>query len=220
MFSRLKERMTYANVASTAALVIAVGGGGVAVAASVVPHNSVGTRQVINNSLRSVDIKDDALKGFDINESTLGQVPDAVHANNADNANNANTANSASTASTANSVASGGITSPDVFGPGDLGIVRAYAWNNLINTNGTLSGNGYTYNRSGGSVTVTHNSAGNYTVTFTGLNLNGGNYQVSGYGGGSVWCKVSSWGANSAGVLCFNSAGAATDSLFTIAAID
>ena len=214
MFSRLRGQMTYANVASTLALMLVVGGGGVAVAASVVPRNSVGTRQIINNAVKSIDVRDNTLKGIDINESLLGQVPEAAHATNADNANNANTANSA------NTVANGAISSPDAFGTGELGVVRAYAWNNLINTNGTLSGNGYTYNRSGGSVTVTHNSAGNYTVTFTGLNLNGGNYQVSGYGPGANWCKVSSWGGSAAGVLCFNSAGAATDSLFTIAAIE
>lgn len=217
MFDKLKGKMTYANVASTLALLLVVGGGGVAVAASALPRNSVGTRQIINNAVKSIDVKNDTLKGIDINESLLGQVPSAVHA---DSAFNADTATNANSANTANSVANGAITSPDAFGTGDLGIVRGYAWNNLASTSGTLSGNGYTYNRSGGSVTITHNSAGNYTVTFTGLNLNGGNYQVSGYGGGAVWCKVASWGASSVGVLCYNSAGAPTDSLFTIAAID
>jgi len=220
MLSRLKERMTYANVASTMALVIAIGGGGAAVAAAMVPANSVGSKQIINNSVKSKDIKDNGVKGADVDETTLGQVPSAVSADSANTANSANSATTATTATTANGLSSGAITSPDVFGTGNLGIVRAYAWNNSASANANLTSNGYTYNRSGGAVNVVHNSAGNYTITFTGLNLNGGNVVVSGYGGGSTWCKVSSWGSTSVGVLCFNSAGAATDSLWTIAVTD
>lgn len=214
MLSNLRSRMTYANVASTLALVIAVGGGGAAVAAAKLPANSVGSKQVINNSLNSKDLKDDRVKGVDIDESTLGQVPSAANADNATNAGNA------ATATTANGLSSGAINDPNVFGTGNLGIVRAYAWNSSASANADLTSSTYTYNRSGGAVTVTHNSAGNYTINFAGLNLNGGNIVVSGYGGGANWCKVSSWGGSSVGVLCFNSAGAPTDSLWTIAATD
>ena len=214
MLTTLRSRMTYANVASTMALVIAIGGGGAAVAASVLPANSVGSKQIINDSVKSKDLKDNGVTGTDVNESTLGQVPSAA------NADNATTATSAGSASTANGLSSAAITNSNVFGTGDLGIVRGYAWNNSASSDATLSGNGYTYNRSGGAVTVAHNSAGNYTVTFAGLNINGGNVVVSGYGGGANWCKVSSWGSSSMGVLCFNSAGAPTDSLWTIAVTD
>ncbi|GAA3833516.1 hypothetical protein [Nocardioides panacisoli] len=228
MFSKLKGRMTYANVASTAALLIAIGGSGAAVAATLVPHNSVGSAQIINgsvkgrdihpnavgsiqakdNALTGTDVADDSLTGSDVDENSLGQVP------NANNANNANTA------TTANGLSSGAINSPSVFGTANLGIVRGYAWNNSASANADITNNGYTYNRSGGAVNVVHNSAGNYSITFTGLNLGGGNIVVSGYGGGAVWCKVGGWSSSTITVLCYNSAGTATDSDWTLAATD
>lgn len=199
MFSRLKTRMTYANVASTMALVVALGGGGAAVAASMAPANSVGTKQVVNNSLKSPDLKNDGVKGADVKESTLEQVPSAA---------------------SADGLASGAITNANAFSDNDLGVVRAYAWNNSASADATLTNNGYTYNRSGGAVTVVHNGAGSYTISFAGLGINGGNVTVSGYGGGANWCKVGGWSSSSVTVLCFDSAGAATDSLWTIAVTD
>jgi hypothetical protein len=182
MFSRLKSRMTYANIASTTALVIAIGGGGAAVAASMLPANSVGSRQIINNSVKSPDLKNGGVKGADL--------------------------------------AAGAIDRAGVFGTGDLGVVRAYAWNSSPNASADLTDNGYTYNRSGGAVTVTHNSAGNYTISFAGLNLDGGNVVVSGYGGTPTWCTVGSWSSSSVSVRCFDAAGAPVDSYWTIAASD
>jgi hypothetical protein len=174
MFSNLKARMSYANVASTIALVIAVGGSGVAVAATVIPLNSVGTKQIINGAVKAADV-------------------------------HARAVSSAKTQS-------GAIKSPRMFGAGNLGIVRAYAWNDSPSTNATLSGNGYTYNRSGGAVTVTHNSAGNYSIHFASLSLNGGNVVVSSYGGAPTWCTVGGWDTSNASVLCFDAAGDPTDS--------
>lgn len=218
MFSNLKDRMSYANVVSTAALVIAVVGGGTAVAASVVPANSVGSRQIINNAVKSIDIKDDSLTGTDILEGSLAQVPSAA---NADNATNALNASNATTAGTANNVAPNSITNSNAFGTGNLGIVRGYAWNSSPSANADLTNNGYTYNRSGGAVNVVHNAAGNYTITFTGLNIGGGNVVVSAYGGANaVWCKSGGWGSSTMTVYCFNAAGALTDSSWTIAVTD
>jgi hypothetical protein len=205
MLNRIKGRATYANVASTVALVIAVAGGGAAAASSLVPKNSVKSPQIVNNTVKSVDVKDGSLGGVDIDETSLGQVPDAAHADTAD---------------TADGVSGGAINDPGAFGAGDLGIVRAYAWNSLVNTDGPLTGNGYTYNRSGGAVSVDHLGVGSYNVTFEGLNLSGGHFQVSSYGVGATWCKVGGWGGSSVTVLCFNGAGAPADSLFTVAAVD
>lgn len=182
MFSSLTSRMTYANVASTTALVIAIGGGGAAVAASLAPANSVGSRQLIDNSVKSVDLKNGGVTGSDLKN--------------------------------------GAINRPGLFGTGDLGVVRAYAWNSSPNASADLTDNGYTYNRSGGPVNVTHNSAGNYTINFAGLNLNGGNVVVSGYGGTPTWCTVGGWGASSVNVTCFDAAGAPADSYWTISASD
>ena len=66
MFSRLKARMTYANVASTMAVVIAIGGGGAAVAAGTAPANSVASRQIVNNSVKSIDLKNGGVRGTDL----------------------------------------------------------------------------------------------------------------------------------------------------------
>lgn len=64
MAERLRSRLTYANVMATIAVFLALGGGAYAVA---LKRNSVGSKQ----------IKPDAVKGVDANESTFGKVPDA-----------------------------------------------------------------------------------------------------------------------------------------------
>jgi hypothetical protein len=64
-----RPRLSYANVTATFALVLATSG--VGYAAVSVPRNSVGSPQVINNSLTGTDIK----------EGTLGKVPNAAKLN-------------------------------------------------------------------------------------------------------------------------------------------
>lgn len=76
----IKRHLSYANIAATTALVVAVGGGGAAVAASVA-KNSVGSPQIRNGQVKTVDlgknavtgakVKHDSLTGADIKESTL-----------------------------------------------------------------------------------------------------------------------------------------------------
>jgi hypothetical protein len=96
---RLHRHITYANVASTLALVFAMGGGGVYAASKIgggqiekgaisspqiknkqvrrqdIAGGSINTRKVSNNSLTGKDIDDDSLTGHDIQESSLGLVP-------------------------------------------------------------------------------------------------------------------------------------------------
>jgi hypothetical protein len=75
MLENLKDKLTYANVASTAALCIALAGGGAAAAAALVPHNSVGSRQIINDSVKSIDIKNGAgVKAQDFTTGSVGVV--------------------------------------------------------------------------------------------------------------------------------------------------
>ena len=67
---KLKERLTFANVSvSVLALFIALGGG--AYAASRIPKNSVGTRQLKNNFVNSAKVADQSLTGSDIQSSSL-----------------------------------------------------------------------------------------------------------------------------------------------------
>jgi hypothetical protein len=95
MFSRLRSRLTYANVTATLALFLAVTGG-TAFAVTAIDDNSVRTNHIVNDEVRSGDVRDDtltngglaspdirpnALTGSDVNESTLGSVPNANRLN-------------------------------------------------------------------------------------------------------------------------------------------
>ena len=59
----------YANVASTLALVVALGG--TSYAAVAIPKNSVGSPQIINSSVKSKDVKNGSLKGVDFKAGEL-----------------------------------------------------------------------------------------------------------------------------------------------------
>jgi hypothetical protein len=91
---RLRPWITYANVASTLALVLALGGGAVYAASQIgakqIRKGAVRSRQIGNKQVRRQDIaggainsrkvSNDTLKGKDIQESTLGLVPQAQDA--------------------------------------------------------------------------------------------------------------------------------------------
>jgi len=82
----VRRHLTFANVASATALVVAVGGvGGLAVAdgsAARLAKNSVKSKQIKDGAIKGVDLKDGAVTGADVDESTLGQVPSASTAAN------------------------------------------------------------------------------------------------------------------------------------------
>ncbi len=65
--------------------------GGSALAATLAA-NSVTSKQVKNGSLKGKDLKANTITGTQVNEASLGQVPDAANATNATNATNANNA--------------------------------------------------------------------------------------------------------------------------------
>jgi hypothetical protein len=99
---RFVPRLTYANVVATLALVIAVGGAS-AFAASKLPKNSVGTKQIKKEAITAVKIKNGAVTGAKVQMSSLGTVPtasNAAHASSADNAANAVNADNALNAQT------------------------------------------------------------------------------------------------------------------------
>ena len=65
MLAKLRQRLTYANVVATLALFLALGG--VAYAGA-----TIGSADVINESLRSVDLEDDAaVRSSDVRDDTL-----------------------------------------------------------------------------------------------------------------------------------------------------
>jgi hypothetical protein len=79
---RVRQHVTYANVMSTIAVFMAIGG--VAWAATTLPPNSVGTPQlkanavtspkIKNSQVTSLDAKNDSFTGADIKEATLAKV--------------------------------------------------------------------------------------------------------------------------------------------------
>lgn len=95
----LRRHVTYANVASTLALVLALGGGGVYAAEKIgggeikngavsspqiknrqvrrqdIAGGAINGRKVSNQSLTGKDVDDDSLTGHDIEESSLALVP-------------------------------------------------------------------------------------------------------------------------------------------------
>jgi hypothetical protein len=82
-------RISYANVASTLALVLALGSGSAYAAAHVhLAKNSVTTKQIKNGTIKAADlkkatltgaqIKDGSLTGADIAAGSLGKVPEAA----------------------------------------------------------------------------------------------------------------------------------------------
>jgi hypothetical protein len=112
MINAIRGRASYANVMSTIAVVLALGGG--AYAAS-----KTSSKQIKNNTIKSIDQKDrkavqgvdvalDSLTGTEILESSLSQVSQATSATNAKNAENAESAEEAIFANVANSATRAG----------------------------------------------------------------------------------------------------------------
>lgn len=87
----IRSRLTYANITATLALFIALGGG--AYAATVLPANSVGPRQlkknaverskIKNSAVDSAKVRNESLTGLDVNEGSLAKVAAAAAADNA-----------------------------------------------------------------------------------------------------------------------------------------
>jgi hypothetical protein len=93
MLSSLRKHLSYSNVTATAALFVALGGTSYAVIhvdSRAVVDNSLRSKDVRNNSLRSRDVRDRSLHARDlrpnglgggvVKESALGQVPRAADA--------------------------------------------------------------------------------------------------------------------------------------------
>ena len=96
MRAALRGRLTYANVMATVAVFVALGGS--SYAALSLPKKSVGTKQLKRNAVTSSKVRNGAITGVDVNESSFGQVPSAATAANATNATNAGHATNADNA--------------------------------------------------------------------------------------------------------------------------
>jgi hypothetical protein len=94
---RIRQHLSYANVMSTIAVVLALGGA-TAFAASTLSRNSVGTKQLRKDAVTGAKVKDGSLSGSDIDTASLGEVPAARRAKAADQAEKADKAERAASA--------------------------------------------------------------------------------------------------------------------------
>jgi hypothetical protein len=195
-----KSRFTYANVASTLALIIAVGGGGAAVAA--VAANSVGSAAIIDGAVKNAEVANNAVKGAEVADGSL----------------------------TGSDLKNGSVSGTDVqdgsigrsdFTSSTAGIVRGYAWmdqpGTVLGVQSTLQ-NDYLYNPKG-TVKVTRTAVGEYDVAFGGLNFDPGHVVVTPYGDAATTCSVDNWEAGTVAVNCFDAAGAPVNSEFNVTVI-
>jgi hypothetical protein len=110
MAGRLRSRLTYANVASTIAMVAALGTGGAYAA------NTIGSADVIDESLLSQDIKDGDVKTSDLKNSSVTSLKiNNGSVLNAEIANDAVTAGKIADGAVGNAdVADNAVTSPKI----------------------------------------------------------------------------------------------------------
>ena len=72
-YEAIRERLTYANVVATLALFLALGG--VGIAATKLPKNSVGTKQMKKGAVTGAKVKKHTLTGNNINLTSSGPSP-------------------------------------------------------------------------------------------------------------------------------------------------
>ena len=77
----------------------------------------------------------------------------------------------------------------------------------------------YSFNSSGGAITAARSAIGVYSVTFSGLGGGGGHVQVTAYST-AAYCRTDGWSSPGTDVVifvaCFDSLGAAVDSLYDV----
>jgi hypothetical protein len=99
---QIRKRVTYANVMSSIAVFLVLGGAsayaakkigsneikGNSITTGKLKKNAVTASKIKQNSITTAKIKNGAVTGAKVNVGTLGTVPNATHATNADNATN------------------------------------------------------------------------------------------------------------------------------------
>jgi len=104
------------------------------------------------------------------------------------------------------------IVSPDGTHPGTL---TGYAWAYQPSTASYALTGAYLFNDAGSGATISRSAVGTYVVTFPSLGADG-DVQVTAYGAGSSYCKVTNWSPAGVGVRCFSPGGSPADSYYTV----
>lgn len=90
---QIRKRLTYANVMSSLAVFLILGGATAVAAKKIgsneIKANSIKTGKIVKEAVTTSKIKKNAVTGAKVNEATLGQVASAVKADSATNATNA-----------------------------------------------------------------------------------------------------------------------------------
>jgi hypothetical protein len=102
---QIRKHITYANVMSSIAVFLVLGGGaayaakkigsneikGNSITTGKIKKEAVSASKIKKNAITTAKIANGAVTGAKLNLGSVGTVPNAAHANTADNANNANT---------------------------------------------------------------------------------------------------------------------------------
>jgi hypothetical protein len=159
----VRKRLTYANVMSSIAVFLVLGGGA-AFAAAKLGKNTVGTKQLKNNAVTTAKIKNGAVTGAKLKLDTIGKVPSANTADTANAANSAKTAEKATTADKATSATNA---------------ANATNATNADHAN-TATVAGTVFNEESGTDILPFPGTANTPVTAVSLNVPAGNYAVVG----------------------------------------
>jgi len=114
VLKQIRKRLTYANVMSSLAVFLVLGGA-TAFAAGHLGKNTVGTKQLKKNAVTTAKIKKHAVTGAKIKLSSLGAVPSATNASHASTADKATNSDHADVATNADNAGKLGGSPPSAF---------------------------------------------------------------------------------------------------------